>query len=85
MIKNKRIKITDLKKRLKLAKRLRDKDRIKQECICQLGISHILLVMGYCLTQGFFEHNTGITFYSIVLVVFFAMSSSYNQIDKSYS
>lgn len=62
-------------KRLKQAKNLSFNERITQETVCQLGISHILLVMGYCMTQAFLEHNSGIVFYSIVLVCFFAMSS----------
>lgn len=63
-------------KRLRFAKSHLEKEAsIRQETVCQLGICHILLVMGYCLTQSWFEHNSGIVFYSIVLVVFFAMSS----------
>lgn len=72
-------------KRLKSAKELRDKERRKLECVCQLGICHILLVMGYCLTQAWLEHNSGITFYSVVLVVFFAMSSKNKITEKAFS
>jgi O-antigen ligase len=70
-------------KRLKLAKKMEADSKMKQEAVCQLGICHILLVVGYCATQAFLEHNSGIVFYSVMLVVFFAMSS--NLLNKERS
>jgi len=37
-----------------------------------LGIVHTLSVMIYCLTQSFFEHNSGNIFYFFVLMLFMA-------------
>lgn len=34
-----------------------------------LGISHIFATMGYCLSQAFFAHNSGMIFYMFVLLV----------------
>lgn len=34
-----------------------------------LGVSHILATMGYCLSQAFFAHNSGMIFYVFVLLV----------------
>lgn len=38
-----------------------------------LGIVHILSAMSYCLTQGFFEHNSGNVFYFFVLCLFYGV------------
>lgn len=34
-----------------------------------LGIVHILAVMGYCLSQSFLSHNSGVMFYGFVVVL----------------
>lgn len=41
--------------------------------IAILGVTHILSVMIYCLSQGFFTHNSGNIFYFFVSVVLYAM------------
>lgn len=38
-----------------------------------LGTVHILSVMIYCLSQGFFAHNSGNLFYFFLTVVFYAL------------
>lgn len=37
-----------------------------------LGVLHIVLIATYCLSQAFFAHNSGILFYALMLVVFYA-------------
>ncbi|OOF81669.1 RfaL protein [Rodentibacter ratti] len=41
--------------------------------IATLGVVHILSVMVYCLSQGFFTHNSGNIFYLFLTIVFYAM------------
>lgn len=41
-----------------------------------LGIVHILAVMGYCLTQAFLSHNSGIIFYGFCTLLFYALQKS---------
>ncbi|NBH75397.1 O-antigen ligase family protein [Rodentibacter pneumotropicus] len=41
--------------------------------IAALGVVHILSVMIYCLSQGFFAHNSGNIFYLFLTTVFYAM------------
>ncbi|QPB41976.1 O-antigen ligase family protein [Rodentibacter haemolyticus] len=41
--------------------------------LATLGTVHILSVMIYCLSQGFFTHNSGNLFYFFLTVVFYAM------------
>lgn len=41
--------------------------------VATLGVVHILGVMIYCLSQGFFTHNSGNIFYLFLTVVFYAM------------
>lgn len=41
--------------------------------IATLGTIHILSVMIYCLSQGFFTHNSGNIFYLFLTVVFYAL------------
>lgn len=48
--------------------------------IATLGTVHILSVMIYCLSQGFFAHNSGNVFYFFVTVLFYALI---RQVEKS--
>ncbi|OOF51345.1 O-antigen ligase family protein [Rodentibacter trehalosifermentans] len=41
--------------------------------IATLGTVHIFSIMIYCLSQGFFTHNSGNIFYLFLTVVFYAM------------
>lgn len=41
-----------------------------------LGITHILATMGYCLTQAFLSHNSGIMFYLFVLLICYGLQKS---------
>ncbi|OOF59544.1 O-antigen ligase family protein [Rodentibacter myodis] len=41
--------------------------------LATLGTVHILSVMIYCLSQGFFTHNSGNIFYFFLTIVFYAM------------
>lgn len=45
-----------------------------------LGITHVLGVMGYCLTQGFLSHNSGTMFYFFTVFLLLGLQkSSVNQ------
>lgn len=44
--------------------------------IAQLGMAHIVLVMGYCLTQNYLNHHTGILQFIVYTVLLLAMSSA---------
>ncbi|MDN3714571.1 O-antigen ligase family protein [Vibrio breoganii] len=37
--------------------------------INQLGFIHIIMMMGYCLSQSVFNHNSGIIYYCLMLVI----------------
>ena len=39
--------------------------------LATLGIVHVLSVMFYCLSQGFFSHNSGNVFYFFVVIVLY--------------
>lgn len=39
----------------------------------QCGIVHIISVMGYCLTQGFLSHNSGVMFYFFCVILFLGL------------
>ncbi len=42
--------------------------------IAQMGIAHIVLVMGYCLTQNYINHHSGILQFIVYTVILIAMS-----------
>lgn len=44
----------------------------KQQYIAVCGVAHVLLVAGYCLTQNYLNHNSGIIFYCILTVILLA-------------
>lgn len=46
----------------------------QQSLMALCGITHVLQVMGYCLTQNYLNHNSGIIFYSFLTVVFLAVT-----------
>lgn len=41
-----------------------------------LGITHVLSTMGYCLTQAFFNHHSGMMFYFFCLLLFFGLQKA---------
>ncbi|AHG83588.1 RfaL protein [Bibersteinia trehalosi USDA-ARS-USMARC-189] len=41
-----------------------------------LGIIHILSTMGYCLTQAFFSHNSGMMFYIFCTLLFLGLQQN---------
>lgn len=41
-----------------------------------LGITHVLAMMGYCLTQAFFAHNSGVMFYFFTVLLFLGLQKS---------
>ena len=47
-----------------------------------LGIMHIILMMTYCLSQSFFNHNSGSIFYFFLVIVFYAMMRTEQQRAK---
>lgn len=47
----------------------------------QLGISHIILVMGYCLTQNYINHHSGMLHYLMYTIIFYVML--YQQLNTS--
>ncbi len=42
--------------------------------LTQIGIVNIILMMGYCTTQAFLNHNSGIIFYIVFTSIFLAVS-----------
>ena len=52
------------------SKNLKVADDPESRTIAACGIVLVLLVMGYCLTQSFLNHNSGIVFYSIFTAYF---------------
>lgn len=43
------------------------------KCTALLGATHVISVMFYCLSQGFFSHNSGNIFYFFLTIIFYAM------------
>lgn len=41
-----------------------------------LGIVHIFSVMGYCLTQSFLSHNSGMMFFAFVTLIFYGLQKN---------
>ncbi|WP_157823279.1 O-antigen ligase family protein [Psychromonas sp. MB-3u-54] len=56
---------------------------IKHDIFTQLGVAHIILVMGYCLTQNYINHHSGMLQYLMFTIIFYAML--YNENDNSLS
>jgi len=48
----------------------------------QLGIAHIVLVMGYCLTQNYVNHHSGILHYLFYTVIFYALFIQTDKLKK---
>ena len=46
---------------------------IKNNVFSQLGVAHIILVMGYCLTQNYINHHSGMLQYLMFVIIFYAM------------
>jgi O-antigen ligase len=46
---------------------------LKHDVFAQLGVAHITLVMGYCLTQNYINHHSGMLQYLMFVVIFYAM------------
>lgn len=46
-----------------------------------MGISHILLTMSYCLSQGFLSHTSGAMFYFVSVILFIGLQK--NAINQS--
>jgi len=47
--------------------------KIKHDIFVQLGVTHIILVMGYCLTQNYINHHSGMLQYLMFVIIFYAM------------
>lgn len=45
---------------------------IKSNVFSQLGVVHITLVMGYCLTQNYINHHSGMLQYLMFSIIFYA-------------
>lgn len=56
---------------------------INDNVFAQLGVAHITLVMGYCLTQNYINHHSGILQYLMFIIIFYAML--HNENDRSLS
>lgn len=48
-------------------------DNLALKCTALLGATHVISVMFYCMSQGFFSHNSGNIFYFFLTVIFYAM------------
>ncbi len=51
---------------------------IKNNTFSQLGVVHIILVMGYCLTQNYINHHSGILQYLMFIIIFYAVLHNEN-------
>ena len=51
---------------------------IKHNIFSQLGVVHITLVMGYCLTQNYINHHSGMLQYLMFIIIFYAMLDNEN-------
>jgi len=58
---------------------------IKHDIFAQLGVAHITLVMGYCLTQNYINHHSGMLQYLMFVVIFYAMLYHENKNSLSNS
>ncbi|PQJ68139.1 O-antigen ligase family protein [Photobacterium angustum] len=48
----------------------------QQKMINQCGAISVIMMIGYCLSQAMFRHNSGIIFYSLITVILLAPSIS---------
>ncbi|KMV30522.1 hypothetical protein AB733_11175 [Photobacterium swingsii] len=55
-------------------KKNNNNSNLEIQAINQCGIISIIMMLGYLLSQAMFRHNSGIIFYSIVTVIFLALS-----------
>ena len=46
---------------------------IKNDVFTQLGLAHILLVMGYSLTQNYINHHSGMLHYLMYTIIFYTL------------
>lgn len=44
--------------------------------ICQLGSTSVIMMIGYCMTQSFFNHNSGIIYYVVFTSILMAIALS---------
>lgn len=56
---------------------------VKNNVFAQLGVAHIILVMGYCLTQNYINHHSGMLQYLMYTVIFYAVFHHKNQTSVS--
>ena len=49
------------------------KGDLKNNIFSQLGVTHVVLVMGYCLTQNYINHQSGMMQYLMFIVIFYTM------------
>lgn len=54
-------------------KTMRNNAQTQAHTLATLGVVHVLSVMAYCLSQGFFMHHSGNMFYFFVTVVLYSM------------
>ncbi|WP_028869035.1 O-antigen ligase family protein [Psychromonas arctica] len=59
------------------------KRNVKNSVFAQLGIAHIILVMGYCLTQNYINHHSGMLHYLMYTIIFYAVFFHTNQVSVS--
>ena len=56
---------------------------VKNSVFAQLGVAHITLVMGYCMTQNYINHHSGMLHYLMYTIIFYAMFLHTNQTSVS--
>jgi len=49
------------------------KKNVKNNIFAQLGIAHITLVMGYCMTQNYINHHSGMLHYLMYTIIFYSV------------
>jgi len=59
------------------------KGNAKNSVFAQLGIAHIILVMGYCVTQNYINHHSGMLQYLMYTIIFYSIFYHHNQTSVS--
>ena len=49
------------------------KKNLRNNVFAQLGVTHIILVMGYCLTQNYINHQSGMIQYLMFVIIFYSI------------
>jgi O-antigen ligase len=57
---------------LVIFERIRHTSKETTSALCQCGSVSVIMMIGYCLTQAYFKHTSGIIFYSVITAILLA-------------